>query len=60
MLGCCRFETEFGESRDGKVAFGSGKMGVGCLLVVALDVIEVGLWGGLGMLKIEGGVAEVR
>ena len=59
MLGGCWFETKFGEGRDSKVAFRSTQMDVGGVLPITLDVVEVGLRRGLGMLEIEGYVAWV-
>lgn len=59
VLGRCCFETKLGEGRDGEVVRRSGQMDVGRFLPITLDVVEVGLWRGLGMFKIEGCVAGV-
>lgn len=59
VLGRCCFDTKFGEGRNGEVTCRSGQMDVGSFLPITLDVVEVGLWRGLGMFEIKGCVAGV-
>lgn len=60
MLGGCWFQTKFGECGGGEVTCGSGKTDVGSFLTITLDVVDVGLRRGLGMLEFERCVARVR
>ena len=60
VLGGRWFQTEFGGGWDGEVALGSGYKSIGSFLVVALDVVEIRIWRGLSVFKVEGCVARVR
>lgn len=54
MRGGGGFEAEFGHRGDGEVIVGAGEGGVGFLFAVALDAVDIGFWGRLGLFEVQG------
>jgi len=57
--GGCWLEAELGHGGDGEVVPRAGEVGVGFVGFGTLGIVEVGVWRGLILGKVEGGVTGV-